>query len=124
MKNECGSGSTALLSTPPTPPPSPSNPPEMFSLSDEPRHLLCGQVDKLDAEEGGVDEEVAALVVYQVVVLDGSHPRQLLLHRHLLAKLHGRQHLLNLYTIFRYWYSIHNISVWTVINKMSKKEYT
>ena len=44
----------------------------MLALSNEPGHLLGGQIDKLDAEEGGVDEEVPALVVHQVVELDGA----------------------------------------------------
>ncbi len=72
--------------------------PEVLALSNEPGHLLGGEIDKLDAKEGGVDEEVSALVVHEVVELDGAEAGQLLLHRHLLAELHGRQHLFDLDT--------------------------
>ena len=68
----------------------------MFPLSKESGHLLRGQVDELDPEERGVDQEVPALVVRQVVVLDAGVPRDLLLHGHLLPELHGRQDLAHL----------------------------
>jgi len=88
----------------------------MLALPNEPGHLLGGEIDKLDAEEGRVDEEVPTLVVHQVIVLDGAHAGQLLLHRHLLAELHGRQHLFYLdipvrfILIYTFRYSAHLIS--------------
>jgi hypothetical protein len=68
----------------------------MFPLSNKSGYFLGGEIDELDAEEGGVDKKVAALVVDQVIELHGPNAGQLLLYRHLLSKLHGRKHLLDL----------------------------
>ena len=70
--------------------------PEVFPLGELPGHPLGRQVHDLDAQQGGVDDEVPGLVPHHVVELCLAHPPDLLLHRHLLAKLHGRQDLLHL----------------------------
>ena len=59
----------------------------MFRAPEHPDDLVGHDVDHLDAGEAGEDDEVAALVEGDVVVLEEVRLLQLLLHGHLAVEV-------------------------------------